>query len=94
MEIVNRGEKLYEKFVAFASTLEDIGKHIDRAQQSFGKAKDQLNSGGGNLVGHALKLRSLGLKSSKEMPGSMLSVDFEQEEKPMITDHLLDNDDE
>lgn len=79
VEIVKRGEMLYEKFVTFASTLEDVGKHIHRAQQSYTAAVGQLNTGNGHLVGQALKLRSLGLKSSKEIPAAMLPLDFEPE---------------
>lgn len=79
MEIVKRGELLYEKFVTFASTLEDIGKHINKTQQSYTAAIGQLNSGSGHLVGQALKLKNLGLKSSKEIPATLLPTDFETE---------------
>ncbi|CAN5703885.1 DNA recombination protein RmuC [soil metagenome] len=77
MEIVKRGELLYEKFVTFASTLEDVGKHINKSQQSYTAAIGQLNSGSGHLVGQALKLKNLGLKSNKEVPVSLLPADFE-----------------
>ena len=80
MEIVKRGELLYEKFVAFVTTLEDVGKHINKTQQSYNSAIGQLNSGTGNLLGQALKLKNLGLKSSKEIPTNLLSSDFEIEE--------------
>ncbi len=77
MEIVNRGEKLYEKFVGFAKTMEDIGKNIGKTQESYNMAMNQLSSGSGNLVGQAMKLKGLGLKSSKEMPLSLLPKDIE-----------------
>ncbi len=80
MEIVKRGELLYDKFVAFASTLEDVGKHLNKTQQSYTAAIGQLNSGGGHLVGQALKLRNLGLKSNKEIPASLLPSDFDRED--------------
>jgi DNA recombination protein RmuC len=80
MEIVKRGELLYEKFVTFTSTLEDVGKHINKTQQSYNAAIGQLNTGSGHLVGQALKLKNLGLKSSKEISVAMLPNDFEQEE--------------
>jgi DNA recombination protein RmuC len=80
MEIVKRGELLYEKFVAFVGTLEDVGKHINKTQQSYASAINQLNSGSGNLVGQAVKLKNLGLKSSKEIPVAMLSIDAETDE--------------
>ncbi|MFT3704988.1 MAG: DNA recombination protein RmuC [Agriterribacter sp.] len=79
MEIVKRGELLYEKFVTFASTLEDVGRHINKTQQSYTNAIELLNSGSGNLVGQALKLKNLGLKSSKEIPAVLLPADFEPE---------------
>lgn len=77
MEIVKRGELLYEKFVTFAATLEDVGRHINKTQQSYTAAIGQLNSGSGHLVGQALKLKNLGLKSNKEVPVSLLPADFE-----------------
>jgi DNA recombination protein RmuC len=80
MEIVKRGELLYEKFVTFASTLEDVGKHLEKSQQSYTAAIGQLNSGSGNLVGQALKLKNLGLKSSKQIPEALKPSDFDSEE--------------
>lgn len=80
LEIVKRGELLYEKFVTFVSTLEDLGKNINKTQQAYSSAIGQLNSGSGHLIGQALKLKNLGLKSSKEIPVTLLSTDIETEE--------------
>jgi len=80
MEIVKRGELLYEKFVTFTSTLEDVGKHINKTQQSYASAIGQLNSGSGHLVGQALKLKNLGLKSGKEIPAALLPLDMDSAE--------------
>ena len=77
MEIVKRGELLYEKFVSFAESMEDVGKHINRSQAAYNNAVGQLKTGSGNLVGQALKLKSLGLKSSREIPEGMLPLDFD-----------------
>jgi DNA recombination protein RmuC len=79
-EIVKRGELLYEKFVAFVDTLADVGKHIDRTQQSYTTAFNQLTNGNGNLVKQAVKLKNLGLKSSKELPVALLPFGLEIEE--------------
>ena len=81
MEIVKRGELLYDKFVSFTATLEDIGKHINRSQASYTAAIAQLNSGSGHLVGQALKLKSLGLKSSKEIPAGLIGFEIDTEER-------------
>lgn len=78
MDIVKRGELLYEKFTAFATTMTDVGKHIDRSQQSYQTAIAQLNSGTGNLVSQAMKLKSMGLKSSKEIPAALIPMTEEE----------------
>jgi DNA recombination protein RmuC len=74
MEIVKRGELMYEKFVAFAATMEDLGKSIDKTQQSYQTALNQLSLGNGNLVDQAMKMKQLGLKSAKEIPAKLLSL--------------------
>lgn len=79
MEIVRRGELLYEKIVNFIVTLEDIGKHIKKTEQAYTQAISQINSGSGNLVGQAYKLKNLGLKSTKEIPANMLPTDIEDD---------------
>src|SRR5690606_26544002 len=86
MEIVKRGELLYDKFVTFVTTLEDVGKHINKTQLSYSAAIGQLNTGSGHLVGQALKLKNLGLKSDKKIPASMQT--FELEEDTLIEQNL------
>jgi len=88
MEIVKRGDLIYEKLVTFVSTIEDVGKHINKTQQSYTAAIGQLNSGSGHLIGQAIKLKNLGLKSNKEIPNAMLPTDFEPELiiKPKLSD--------
>ena len=78
MEIVKRGELMYEKFVLFTSTLEDVGKHLEKTQKSYETALNQLTSGSGNLVNQALKMKQLGLKSSKEIPIAMILDDEDE----------------
>ena len=80
LEIVKQGELLYEKFVTFVSTLEDVGKYINKTQESYTTALGQLNTGKGNLVKRALDLKNLGLKSGKRISEAMLPSDIEQEE--------------
>jgi DNA recombination protein RmuC len=71
------GELMYEKFVAFTLTLDDLGKSIDKTQQSYHAALNQLSVGNGNLVDQAIKMKQLGLKSSKEIPSKILSLQTE-----------------
>lgn len=85
-EIVRRGELLYDKFVSFVGVLEDVGRHIGKTQQAYEAAIGQLRDSSGNLIGQAVKLKSLGLKSSKEIPAAMLPVSLEPELLPEEAD--------
>ncbi len=71
LEIARQGGALYDKFVGFVSSLEDVGKGIERAQKSYDEAFGQLAGGKGNLVGRAERLRELGVKASKKLPSAL-----------------------
>ncbi len=81
LDIAAVGAKLYDKFVGFVSSLEDVGRGIDALQRNYEKAYKQL-SGKGSLVSHSQKLVTLGVKASKKLPAKLIeeSVDEETEE--------------
>ena len=66
-KIADRGGKLYDKFVLFVESLEDIGMRIRQSQESYETAINRLKTGRGNLVGQADKLRKLGASNSKRL---------------------------
>ena len=72
LEIARQGGALYDKFVGFVSSLEDVGRGLDRAQKSYGDAFGQLSGGKGNLVGRAERLREMGVKASKKLPAALV----------------------
>jgi DNA recombination protein RmuC len=80
LEIARQGEKLYDKFIGFLNSMDDIGKHIINAQESFNKALGQLKQGRGNLVSRAEKLKHLGIKSSKSIPATMMNYEADEDE--------------
>ena len=67
-QIAERAGALYEKVVGFLGTMDKLGANLDRAQQSFAQAKDQLSTGKGNVVRQVEMLRELGAKSGKALP--------------------------
>lgn len=69
-EIAKRGAALYDKFVGFVDTLQDVGKNIEKSQKSYDKAFLQLKEGNGNLIRQAEMLKELGVKSQKELPNA------------------------
>lgn len=68
LEIAKRGTILYDKFVGFVDSLQEVGKSIDRSQKNYEKAFAQLRTGSGNLIRQAEMLKDLGIKSQKELP--------------------------
>jgi DNA recombination protein RmuC len=67
-EIAARAGALYDKVVGFLATMDKMGGHIDKAQQSFSDARSQLATGKGSVVRQVEMLRELGAKSAKQLP--------------------------
>jgi DNA recombination protein RmuC len=78
MAIVNRGEKLYNKFVSFTESILEIGRKLNDSQKAFDGALNQMKEGKGNLLWQAESLRGLGLKSEKKIP---IDFDISQEDE-------------
>ena len=71
--------------MGFISNLQDLGDHLQKAQNKYGEAYKQLATGNDNLVTQATKLKDLGLKTKKHLPeelsnavnGQLPSIDQE-----------------
>jgi len=71
-EIARRGGELHDKFVGFIESLDDVGRHLDRAQAAFDTSRKRLHQGRGNLVNQAAQLHRLGAAGKKQLPDSLL----------------------
>lgn len=76
MEIAERGGALYDKFVLFVESMNDIGNRIQQTQKSYDEAMSRLSEGSGNLVRQTEMLRELGAKASKKLPDTMTGRDM------------------
>lgn len=74
IEIAERGGKLYDKFVHFLNSLDDIGSYLDKSQIAFSTAMKQLKTGNGNLIGQVEKLKKLGVKATSSISSPHLDV--------------------
>ncbi|GAB5408344.1 MAG: DNA recombination protein RmuC [Balneolaceae bacterium] len=70
LEIAQRGGALYDKFVGFVESMDQIGDRIKQTQKSYDEARTRLSEGSGNLVRQAEMLKKLGAKASKKLPDS------------------------
>ena len=91
VEIAREGANLYDKFVGFVTTIEDIGKHLNRSQDAYHQAVSQLKDGKGNLIARVQKLRKLGVKSTKHLPTTMLTADLEEDSEPDLLPDVESN---
>lgn len=73
IEIARQSGALYDKFVAFITDMETMGRSLESARKSYDQAVNKLYVGNGNLVKRAENIRKLGAKTSKELPGEMVS---------------------
>lgn len=67
-EIVDRGTKLYDKFVGFVEDMQTVGDRLGKAQSSYQSAMGKLSEGAGNLISQVDKLKQLGLRTNKQIP--------------------------
>ena len=79
LEIARQAGGLYDKFVGFLESLEEIGRQLDRAKEAYRTARERLATGRGNLVRRTEQLISLGVKAGKMLPESYVR-DLEEKE--------------
>jgi len=83
-EIARQSGALYDKFVSFLDSLEEIDKGLKKAESAYDEAKKKLSTGKDNLVRKVEKLRELGAKTNKSIPKNYAEetdnlIDFKQE---------------
>ena len=66
-DIADRAGLLYDKFSNFTKDLFEVGKHLDRAKESYDSAQNKLIEGDGNLFTQVDKLKGLGAKTQKTL---------------------------
>ena len=49
-----------------------MGKHIDKAKESYMTAHNRLKSGAGNLINRVQSMKKLGVKSKKQLPQNIV----------------------
>ena len=78
-ELVRQCTALYEKFAGFVGDMEEIGRRLGAAQQSYDDAHGKLTSGKGNLIRQVERIRELGLKPAKVLPARLTEDASESE---------------
>lgn len=66
--LADSASKLYHKFTVFLGTMEELGRKLDAARASYGKAFGQLYEGPGNLIKRAKEFEQLGVAVKGALP--------------------------
>lgn len=69
--ILQKSADMYNQFVDFVSDMEEIGKFLNKSQDSYDSAFKRLKSGRGNLVLRAENIRKMGIKVKKILPETL-----------------------
>ena len=89
-ELADRAGKVYKKLVTFLSSLENVGKQLERARESYDQAMGQLVHGKGNLISQAKDFERLGVSVQHALPENLLArASLELEHYP---EHRVDED--
>lgn len=72
-EIARQSGALYDKFVGFINDMEKIGSNINALNNSYESAFSKLQTGKGNLISKAEKIKKLGAKNNKSIPEQLIN---------------------
>jgi len=67
-ELASRAEKFYNKLSTFLTSMQGVGKQLDKAKDTYDKAFGQLYTGRGNLIKQAAEFKELGVSVQNELP--------------------------
>lgn len=71
-KIAKQAGALYDQFVLLLSSMDDVGKHLGKAQEAFDTTQKRLSTGRGNLIRRVEDIKLLGAKTKKQIHAEKL----------------------
>lgn len=71
-ELASRAERFYNKLSTFLTSMQGVGKQLDKAKETYEKAFGQLYTGRGNLIKQAAEFKELGVSVQNELPKDLI----------------------
>ena len=72
-ELAASAGKVYKKLVTFLGSMDNVGKQLERAQESYTAAMGQLITGKGNLITQAKEFERLGVSIQIKLPDELVA---------------------
>lgn len=73
--IADKAGGLYDQFVLFTESLDEVSKHLERSTVALETAQKRLLTGKGNLIRRTEDLKLLGAKAKKQLVSNVLPVE-------------------
>ncbi len=67
-KIAAQAGAIHDQFALVLESLVEVGRHLDRAQESWDKTRSRLSTGRGNLVKRVQDLEKLGARTKRSLP--------------------------
>jgi DNA recombination protein RmuC len=80
-KIASQAGAIHDQFALVLESLQDLGKHLERAQDSWEKTRGRINTGRGNLVKRVQGLEKLGARTNRKLPVTMIADDSNETDK-------------
>ncbi len=84
---------IFDQFALVIESLDEVGRNIDKAKDSFEQTHKRLRTGRGNLVRRVQQLQDLGARTKKKLPASVSELDEEPTLLEEPSDEQIDNKD-
>jgi DNA recombination protein RmuC len=79
LEIARQGGNLYDKVASFVEDMQELGRKLGAAQNTYDETLKKLSTGQGNILKRTQDLKALGVKTSRNLPKELM------EEEPQDT---------
>ncbi|MEH6590238.1 MAG: DNA recombination protein RmuC [Halioglobus sp.] len=66
---------IFDQFALVIDSLDEVGRNLDKARDSFDQTHKRLRTGRGNLVRRVQQLQDLGARTKKKLPASVIDID-------------------
>ncbi len=71
LEIADEGAKLYDKVIGMVEDFIKLGERLDNAKDLHTQTMKKVKTGTGNVINRIEKMKTLGLKTRKQLPESL-----------------------
>ncbi|HSC75527.1 MAG TPA: DNA recombination protein RmuC [Pseudomonadales bacterium] len=78
-KIAQEAGKLFDQFARVGESLDDLGKQLGKANDSYLETVKRFTTGRGNMVSRVEKLKQLGARASKSLPAAFSDADITDE---------------